>query len=109
MSRTSTFGRIKVRFPKNSKGELGRIEFEHDFDNHEQSEVSAIIEKMFLNGLAVLCNQCRHAKTELTIAWEQRDKCGNYIKRTNECAATEKTCDMSCELVVGALNEYRKK
>ena len=102
-----SFGKVKVRFPKNPDGTLGRVQFEHDFAKHEQTEVSVIIERMFLEGVAVLVQQCRHAKRELSIAFAKRSACGNYNPTNGLCDATEKTCDMACELVVSALNEYR--
>lgn len=108
-SKSPSFGKVKVRFPRNPDGTLGRVEFEHDFNKHPQTEVSVIIERMFVEGVAVLVNQCRHAKRELSIAFSKRASCGNFCAKSGECMANEKPCDMGCELVVNALNAYRKE
>lgn len=108
-SNVPTFGKVKVRFPKNPDGTLGRVQFEHDFGKHAQTEISSIIIRMFVEGVAALCNQCRHAKQELSISFAKRESCPNWNKEVNTCNATNKPCYMSCARVVEALNEYRKK
>lgn len=108
MKKKPTFGKIKIKFPVGENGDLGRIEFEHDFCKHKQTVLSAPIIQLFLNGVRYLCDQCRHAKKELQIALEKRGTCPDYRDGRNWCSKKNEPCDMSCALVVESLNEYRK-